>query len=169
MDWSQPEEWANLRGPSVLGRIGLAYMFAALIAMHTQLRGRMLWIAGLLLGYWAALRFVPAPGFGAWDLSPGHTLTDYIDRLLLPGRLYQGDRDPEGLFATIPAIATALLGMTTGQLLKRTDLSGYRKTLMMASGGAVCLGLAWLWNMDFPFNKNLNISFTNYTPWFDSQ
>jgi predicted acyltransferase len=155
MDWSDPAAWASLRYPSVLGRIGLAYMFAALIAMNTQLRGRLLWIAGLLIGYWAALRFIPVPGFGAWDLSPGHTLTDYIDHLVLPGQLYHGDRDPEGLLATIPAIATALFGVITGQLLKRTDWSGYRKTLLMVCGGCLCLSLAWLWNRDFPINKNL--------------
>jgi predicted acyltransferase len=155
MDWSESSAWSSLRCPSVLGRIGLAYMFAALIAMHTRLRGRVLWIAGLLLGYWAALRWIPVPDFGAWDLSPGHTLTDYIDRQLVPGKLYRGDRDPEGLFATIPAIATALFGVITGQMLKRTDLGGYRKTLAMVAGGAACLGIAWLWSKDFPFNKNL--------------
>lgn len=154
-DWTQPSEWATLRYPHVLGRIGLAYMFAALIAMNTRLRGRLLWIVGLLVGYWAALRFIPVPGFGAWDLTPGHTLTDYIDRLLIPGKLYRGDRDPEGLLATIPAIATALFGVVTGQLLKRRDLSGNRKTLIMASFGVICLVLAWLWNMEFPINKNL--------------
>lgn len=155
MDWSDPNEWATFRYPSVLGRIGLAYMFAALIAMNTQLRGRLIWIAGLLVGYWAALRLIPVPEFGAWDLSPGHTLTDYMDRMIVPGKLYHGDRDPEGLLATIPAIATGLLGVITGQMLSRKDLGCYRKTVKMACAGGVCLFLAWLWNMEFPINKNL--------------
>jgi predicted acyltransferase len=148
-------DWANMRFPSVLGRIGLAYLFAGLIVLNTDLRRRLLWIVGLLVGYWAALRFVPVPGFGAHDLSPGHTLTDYIDRLLIPGRLYQGDRDPEGLLATVPAIATALGGVVTGMLLKSERFSGYMKTLIMAATGGVCIGLAYLWNIEFPINKNL--------------
>lgn len=148
-------EWETMRYPSVLGRIGLAYLFAGLIFLHTELRGRLIWIVGLLLGYWAALKWIPVPGFGAGDLAPGHTLTDYIDRLLIPGRLYKGDRDPEGLLGTVPAIATALLGAITGQLLKNPKLTGYLKTAAMAIAGLACLGLAWLWNLDFPINKNL--------------
>ena len=148
-------EWETMRYPSVLGRIGLAYLFAGLIVLHTGLRGRLTWIAGLLLGYWAALKFIPVPEFGAGDLEPGHTLTDYIDRTLLPGRLYKGVRDPEGLLGTIPAISTALAGAITGQLLKNPRYTGYFKTAAMAAAGVACLALAWLWNLDFPINKNL--------------
>lgn len=154
-DLASADGWGQMRYASVLGRIGLAYMFAALIASNTQWRAQLIWVVGLLVSYWAALRFYPVPGYGAWDLDPGHTLTDYIDRHLVPGKLYKGDRDPEGLFAVIPAIATALLGCLTGQLLKRNDIDGLKKTRFMAIGGVVCLGLAWLWNMEFPINKNL--------------
>jgi predicted acyltransferase len=148
-------DWATMRYPSVLGRIGLAYLFAGLIVLNTRPRGQIAWIIGLLVGYWAALKFVPVPGFGAGDLSPGHTLTDYIDRLLIPGRLYRGDRDPEGLFATIPAIATALAGALTGQLLKSGRHGGYFKCAAMILAGLACLGLGQLWNLNFPINKNL--------------
>ena len=148
-------DWDTMRWPSVLGRIGLAYMFAGLIALNTELRGRLLWIAGLLLGYWAALKLIPVPGFGAGDLEPGHTLTDYIDRALIPGRLYVGDRDPEGIMGTVPAIGTALIGVVTGQFLKNPRYTGYVKTATMAAVGVACLGVAWLWNLDFPINKNL--------------
>ena len=158
-DWTTTAGWQNHRYPSVLGRIGLAYLFAALIVMHTDLRGRLLWIVGLLVGYWAALRFIPVPEFGAGDFTAGHTLTDYLDRLLVPGALYQGDRDPEGLGGAIPAIATALLGAITGQMLMRSDRSGVEKTLRMFLGGLVCLGLGWAWDQEsilqFPINKNL--------------
>ncbi len=148
-------EWETMRYPSVLGRIGLAYLFAGLIVLHTELRGRLIWIVGLLVGYWAALKFIPVPEFGAGDLEPGHTLTDYIDRTLIPGRLYKGVRDPEGILGTIPAIGTALAGAITGQLLKNPRLTGYVKTAVMAAAGVACLGLAWLWNLEFPINKNL--------------
>jgi predicted acyltransferase len=160
-DWSDAGVWADVRYPSVLGRIGLAYMFAAIIAMNTQLTGRLITIVTLLVGYWAALRFIPVPEFGANDLlTPGHTLTDYIDRTLIRfGTLYHGDRDPEGLFATLPAIATALIGVITGQMLMRSDRSGMRKTITMLLGGLVCLGLGWAWSREslvqFHLNKNL--------------
>lgn len=156
-------DWPNTRYPSVLGRIGLAYMFAALIVLNTNVRGQVLWIVGVLVGYWALLRFVPVPGFGAHDLAPGHTLTDWIDRSLIPGRLHVGNRDPEGILATIPAIGTALFGAVTGQWLKNERQSGYVKVAGMVAAGAMCLALAWLWNspfswfsyVTFPINKNL--------------
>lgn len=149
-------DWANLRYPSVLGRIGLASMFAAFIVLNTKVRGQILWAAGLLLGYWAALKFIPVPHYGAGDLAPGHTLTDFIDRQLLPGRLlHPGVRDPEGLLSTLPAIATALAGALAGQLLKSSRFGGHVKFLILGVAGAACLGLGQLWNLDFPINKNL--------------
>ena len=154
-DLASAEGWGEMRYASVLGRIGLAYMFAALIAANTQWRTQLIWVVGLLVGYWAALRFIPVPEFGAGDLDPGHTLTDFIDRHVVPGKLYKDVRDPEGLFAVIPAIATALLGCLTGQWLRRDDIGGKKKSGFMAIAGLVCLGLAWLWNINFPINKNL--------------
>src|SRR4051794_8846870 len=58
------EGYENTRFASVLGRIGLAWLFAGLIYLNTTLRGRILWFAGLLLGYWAAMMLIPVPGFG---------------------------------------------------------------------------------------------------------
>jgi predicted acyltransferase len=148
-------DWPNTRLPSVLGRIGLAYMFAGLIVLNTRVRGQIIWFVGLLVGYWAALKFIPVPGFGAGDLRPGHTLTDYLDRLLIPGQLYKGVRDPEGLLATVPAIGTALAGALTGEFLKNPRFSGQMKALLMVIAGLVCLGNARLWDFNFPINKNL--------------
>jgi predicted acyltransferase len=90
-------DFANQRYPSALGRIGLTYMFAALIALHSRARGQVLAIVGLLVGYWAVMKYVPVPGYGPGDWTPGHTLAGYIDRLLIPGVLYEKVRDPEGI------------------------------------------------------------------------
>ena len=83
------------RYASVLGRIGLAWMFAALIYLHAGWRRRALYTAALLVGYWLLLRFVPAPDGGGADIySAQGSLTGYIDRLLLPDeelvRIYRG-------------------------------------------------------------------------------
>lgn len=153
-------DWATMRYPSVLGRIGLAYLFAGLIVLNTGVRGRLAWFVGLLVGYWAALKFIPVPGFPTGDLAMGHTLADYIDRAVLPGQLYHATgpepgHDPEGLLATVPAIGTALAGAITGQFLKNQRFSGYAKTVSMVYAALACLGLALLWNRNFPINKNL--------------
>jgi predicted acyltransferase len=147
-------EFTELRYPSVLGRIGLGYLFAGLIVLNWRLRGQARWAVGLLLGYWAAMKFIPVPGFGAGDWQPCHTLADYIDRLLVPGKLYHGDRDPEGLFSTLPAIVTVLSGVFAGHWL-RSDNTGVRKTAGLFAGGVVCVVVGWLFDGLFPINKNL--------------
>ena len=79
--------WDEMRYPSVLGRIGLAYLFAGLIVLNTQWRSQGYWFVGLLLGYWAAMMWIPVPGHGAGQLTIEGNLASYLDRLLLPGRL----------------------------------------------------------------------------------
>ena len=149
--------FAETRFPSVLGRIGLAYMFAGLIVVNTKLRGQVMWFVGLLVGYWAAMKLIPVPGFGAGQLTLEGSLAGYVDRMLVPGRLYLGVHDPEGLLATVPAISTALLGVFAGTLLRR-DLPGVtrqRKALLLAGAGLAGLVLGYLWGFAFPINKNL--------------
>jgi predicted acyltransferase len=150
-------DWPYSRVPSVLGRIGLAYLFAGLIVLSAGVRGQVAWTVALLGGYWAAMKFVPVPGFGPGDLAPGHNLADYIDSRVIPGMLLHNNpsRDPEGLLSTVPAIGTALLGALTGQILKSKRYGGYSKTLAMIVAALACLGLALLWNRDFPINKNI--------------
>ena len=147
-------DFSNVRYASVLGRIGLAWMFAALIALRWGVFGQCVWIALLLFGYWAALTFVPVPGQGAPSLAPGETLTDWVDRALLPGRLHRGVRDPEGLLATVPAIATGLFGMLAGRAMQ-APFGPWRRVLGLVAAGLAALALGALWNESFPINKNL--------------
>jgi predicted acyltransferase len=79
----------------------------------------------------------------------------YLDRLIMPGRLYLEIHDPEGLISTIPAIGTALLGIYAGNLLKNSPLTMQRKALQLLIMGIVSLVLAQIWNLIFPINKNL--------------
>ena len=145
----------NIRFCSVLGRIGLAYMFANIIYLYTKQRGQIIWFASLLIGYWLLLSFTSAPGFPHGDLTMQGNFASYIDRSIIPGRLYLGIHDPEGLMSTIPAIGTALLGIITGTFLKNSTVAPAAKSGRMALAGVVCLGLALAWNTVFPINKNL--------------
>jgi predicted acyltransferase len=79
----------------------------------------------------------------------------YLDRLIIPGRLYLTIHDPEGLISTIPAISTGLLGIYAGNLLKNSPLTPLKKTLRLVLIGVAFLILAQLWNLIFPINKNL--------------
>lgn len=146
---------AEIRFGSVLGRIGTAYFFANLIYLNTGRRGQMIWFWALIIGYWLLLKFTSAPGFPAGDLTMEGNFASYIDRLVMPGKLYLGIHDPEGLTSTIPAISTGLLGIITGNYLKLDPTDPTKKVVRMILVGLLFLGLAYLWNFDFPVNKNL--------------
>jgi predicted acyltransferase len=151
-------DFSDLRFGSVLGRIGLAWMLAALIYMNTSRNMRIIWFAALLIGYWLLLQFIPAPDLGSADqFSREGNFASYIDRLLMPGKLYLGNHDPEGLFSTIPAIGTALLGMFTGEFMMSDYLSEkpLKKVLYLAGAGVSLMVIGQLWNLIFPINKNL--------------
>ena len=146
-----------MRFPSVLGRIGLAWMFAALIFMKTKnWKSRMLWFWGLLIFYWLLFLIFKAPDFGDPDrYSMQGNISSYIDRTLLPGRLccYEFG-DNEGILPTIAAVSTGLLGMLVGELLKNT-YKPMKKVLYMAIGGVILIIIGQIWNLVFPINKNL--------------
>ncbi len=146
---------AEVRFGSVLGRIGLAYMFANIIYIYSKRNAQIIWFCALLIGYWLLLKFNSAPGFSMGDLTMEGNFASYIDRSILPGKLYLIIHDPEGLVSTIPAIGTGLLGILAGSYLKNTDINGGRKALYLAIAGIIFIGLALLWNYDFPINKNL--------------
>ena len=154
-------DWANLRCASVLGRIGLAWMFAALIYIFVKSPiKRGIIAAVILLGYYGLVRFVCAPDMpGSDPLSIDGNIVGWVDRCILPGKLlYNGGRfDPEGLLSTVPAIVTVMLGMFTSDFIRLPEsrISGGRKTLWLLAAAVVMAGLAALWSLDFPINKKL--------------
>jgi predicted acyltransferase len=146
---------AEIRFGSVLGRIGLAYMFANIIYLYTTQRGQIIWFCSLLLGYWFLILFGSAPGFESGDLTMEGNIVSYLDRMIMPGKLYLGIHDPEGLVSTIPAIGTGLLGIYAGNILKNAPLTPDGKSLRLLILGVASIVLALLWNFVFPINKNL--------------
>jgi predicted acyltransferase len=146
----------NQRYASVLARIGIAWFFAAIIVLNFPLRGQIIWFIGILLGYFAIMKFVPVPGFGAGVFTPEGNLAAYIDRLYLPGKFCcytYGDN--EGLLSTLPAICTALMGTFAGHLLISRKFGGLKNALMLLGAGIASLAIGKLWGFAFPIIKNL--------------
>lgn len=146
----------EIRFGSVLGRIGLAYMFANIIYLFTKQKGQLIWFIALLIGYWLLLLFNSTPGYPMGDLSIQGNFASYLDTLILPGKIYADIHDPEGLIATIPAISTALLGIYAGNLLRTTTeerrIDTAKRLVVM---GIILIVIAQIWNLVFPINKNL--------------
>ncbi|MGC2698321.1 MAG: heparan-alpha-glucosaminide N-acetyltransferase domain-containing protein [Candidatus Angelobacter sp.] len=161
--------FAHMRYPGVLQRIALVYLCASVITLWTKRRGRILWIAGLLAGYYAMMRFVPVPGCDNVAWTTQHcSVAGWIDRTLMYGHLYRRDFDPEGLLSTIPAIATTLLGTLAGEFLRgaspqraksglaggpTASLSHKLRRLVIAGVAGVAAGYAW--HPWFPISKPL--------------
>lgn len=150
------ESW---RIPGVLQRIAIAYCAAALITLYSGTRARVAWIAALVLGYWLVMRFMPVPGFGVPGrdiplLHPDANLAAYLDRKLMLGHLWEPTRDPEGVLSTLPAIATALCGVLTGDWL-RSERSPRQKAAGMFLFGIAGIVAGELWGLWFPINKKL--------------
>ena len=87
--------------------------------------------------------------------EPGFNLTNHLDFQYLPGRKYDTYYDPEGYLSTLPAIATCLIGVFAGLLMRRTDLGDAKKLRTLIVAGVVCVALGWLWHLQFPVIKKI--------------
>jgi predicted acyltransferase len=139
----------------VLHRIAICYLFGGLLFINFRLRGLMTAAVLLLVGYWAMMTFIPVPGGVAGDYAEGANLANYVDAQYLPGYKWDGEWDPEGILSTIPAIASGLLGIFAGLLIRREDLKGQQKVVRLVAAGLVCLLLGWGWGLQFPIIKKL--------------
>jgi len=150
--------FATVRIPGVLQRIAVCYLIASLIVLNSSVRAQVIWIIGLLTGYWLLVKLVPVPGYGAGVLEPLGSLCWYVDSTVLKGHTWVGAPvlgfDPEGIVSTIPAIATTLLGVMTGHWL-RSSRSPEEKTAWMFVAGNALLVLGAVLDMWLPINKNM--------------
>ncbi len=135
----------TLRWTGVLQRIGVVYVVAALIAMRASRRTLLLLTVAILLGYWAVLARGP--------LAPAEaTIAAQVDRAVIPAaHMWKQSRtwDPEGVLSTIPAVATALLGILIAPWVRAKNLS------RLALSGLVGIAIGWTWGLVFPINKSL--------------
>jgi len=199
--------WPDMRLLGVLNRIALAYFFAGLLFCFFKPRALVGICAGLLVGYWALMTFVPirdiqltrpniarlaqeagdtetadyfsarspnpstvknSPAWAATQklfysttnyvrgkYEPGYNLSDHLDFRYLPGKKWDTFYDPEGFLSTLPAIATCLLGVFAGFLLKNQIIAGPKKVLYLISFGIAAAIVGWLWNFQFPVAKKI--------------
>ena len=142
---------AAVRWMGVLQRIGLVYFASALVARFTRGWGLPVLAAVLCVTVHAVLLNAAPPGGGA-SLAPGLGMSGWLDRSLLPGRLYPPGYDPEGVLSSLGAMASGLIGVSMMRVVRRTPAE-HRWAIMVAAVALASGGLIWsLW---IPLNKAL--------------
>jgi len=137
---------------NTLQSIAAGYLIASIALVELPIRGQAGLCGALLVVYWALMRFVPVPGYGAGVLTPDGNLAMYIDKALL-GR-FQDGTPYTWILSSLGFGATVLMGVLAGHLL-RSKLAGTRKALLLAGAGVACLLAGWLWSFDFPIIKHI--------------
>jgi len=166
----------HLRFAGVLQRIGIAYMFSALLTLRTTLRQQIAIIAALLIGYWLAMTLIPVPGTGTIGYflldQPAKTLAAWTDRLILGlPHIWAGSKtfDPEGPLSTIPAIGTAMLGVIAGRWITQRERPLVERIAGLFGAGCLLMLAGEAWDIVFPINKNLwTSSYVLFTAGFAS-
>jgi predicted acyltransferase len=116
----------------------------------------------LLAGYWAILRFVPVPGFGAGHLDSLRALPAWVDRsLFTTNHMWdQGTTpgigvtyDPEGVVSTLGALASTLIGVLAAITFRAFPEK--QRILHFFLAGTALVIAGYLLNPLLPFNKRL--------------
>lgn len=120
--WSLDPE--RFRVASVLGQIGVAYLIAAFTFVLLKEWYLRLTVVCIILAIVATLQILlPVPGIGAGVFTPEGIVNGWIDRLFLPGRLYGGPYDPEGILSVFSSSSVTIMGgLVGGFLTKHKDL-----------------------------------------------
>ncbi|MFN4147597.1 MAG: acyltransferase family protein [Runella sp.] len=147
-------DFAEARWTGTLHRIAIVFMISAFLFLHTDWK-QQLGIAFLILvGYWLAMTLIPTPGVGKVMLEPGVNLAAWIDSQYLPGKMWQGTWDPEGILSNLPATATTITGMLAGRFMQ-SDMDKSIKANYLFAAGVIAMIVGYFWGLVFPVNENL--------------
>lgn len=143
-------DFTSLRLTGVLTRIALCYCIMSLMALYMSRKAIV--IAGIILLVVYGALLLLFNGYNN-DLT---NVNAVVDRWLLPeGNLYTKKAiDPEGLLATLSAVAHTIIGFCCGWLIKRkVSLDSRLLDLFVCGVMLICVGL--LVSVGLPINKRI--------------
>ncbi|MBT8285922.1 MAG: heparan-alpha-glucosaminide N-acetyltransferase, partial [Flavobacteriaceae bacterium] len=146
------KDFAEIRFPGVLQRIGVVFFFAAVLFLNFNWKVILGITITILVGYWVWLGFIPLNGeVPTFERAPNNW-ANFVDLQVFGTHMYKEDYDPEGLLSTFPSIASSLLGIFTGLILISQRA---KKELLLLLLGILMLLLGYIWDLAFPINKAL--------------
>ncbi|NIJ51288.1 acyltransferase family protein [Dyadobacter arcticus] len=159
---------SDLRYTGTLHRIAIVFLVCAILFLNTTWKQQAILGISILILYWLALVLIPTPGMGKVMLERGNNLAAWVDQQYLPGKMWQGNWDPEGILSTFPSIVTGITGMLAGRLML-TSLTSNETSNYLMSSGLIVAAAGYFWNLTFPVNENLwSSSFVLVTSGFAS-
>ena len=147
--------FAELRYTGTLARIAFVFIFCAFLFLNTKWKTQAIVGVFILVAYWLVMTLVPTPGYGKVMLERGANLAAWVDENYMPGVLWQGTWDPEGILSTFPSFVTGITGLLAGHLLLHKTLTKYEKSIYLMIGGLFSTTLGYLWGLTFPVNENI--------------
>lgn len=145
--WRELELFSNS-----LQAIAVGYLITSVALLHLRLRGQIVLLVALVLGYWCMLTFIPFAGHPAGTLGQYVNFPRYVDEQVLRG--FRRDHSFTWIVTSSGFAATVLLGAMAGKLL-RGRLSVQRKLLYLIAIGATCTLAGWIWSYWVPLNRHL--------------
>lgn len=141
----------------VLQRMAWCYLGASLIFLNVRLKGQIAIFFAILIGYWALVCFVPHPDLGAeaTTFAQKENFVDWVDHKFLPMKEEGQYSESEGLLSTIPAVATALLGLFAGLIIRDKRFSDWNRVAIFLGAGVLMVALGYLWGLQFPIIKKI--------------
>jgi predicted acyltransferase len=155
----------NIRVFGVLQRIALCYLLASLIyLLAPSIKSRIVITGILLLIYELGMRLPLIEGWGAGSFELENSFARYLDvKILGAANMYAVNKipfDPEGLFSTLTATVTTLLGILTGDILIN-KIDRYKKLIYLSGLGFILFVSGALLDFVEPINKQLwTVSYT---------
>ena len=158
------QKLATVRALGVLQRIALVYFFTVLIALFTGTRGRIITVlalCGVYLAFMCCWPYQDGQGrqyVGLFEF--GNSFAAWLDNAIFGAQhvYYRSATpfafDPEGLWSTLPAIASCVSGLLIAQWLQ-SERSLVQKIRGLLLCGVVAVWVAELWNFVLPINKSL--------------
>ena len=148
--------YSEVRFASVLGQVGLGYMFAAIIVLYANsIKSRLFWLAGIFSAIAILQLAIPVPGYGAGQFTGDGVINAWIDQTFLPGVLYCGTFDPEGLLCIVSAITVTLMGSIAGSILRDGNPASLKKTGILSATGASLIVISLLFSLVYPIIKSV--------------
>lgn len=141
-------DFAHVRIPGVLQRIGICYLIAAAIYCYASAKVQRATIVVLLVLYSVLM----LPGGFAKESNFARD----VDSALLAGHMWSQTKvwDPEGVISTLPAIATCLFGALAGGVI-RSNKTHAERTVWLFFYGALLMIAGSIVELIIPVNKSL--------------